>query len=426
MALFAQVVELSHSVRSLTVTRSNCCERFMTTYMDELMFRTSRAKLMLPWLSALTKNTILSRLAIDLQGFGAKECCDFFRTVAASNTLQRVIVRNITVFKDLREAFSQIDQALLSRKVLIDDLHVRPLNIPALPECTLVTAVTVSYNHIERVHEFRSALSVLMKCPHITSLSVHTLTDMYEDNVQNDIAAYIRVASTLKNFKLRLPVGFHAFVPQDERSESHLIKALASNTNLQKITLSMMLSKMDCQTLALAALRIPTLSELSLANCGYCFNECFIPLFSRGMASNYNLLRVELPDCGMYDAENIIVQDVIRRNCGLIARAVRFIMGDRDPFCASALEPVSGHAKLVELVEDKAGVETTEAIAMIKRALLSIRGLDEYMRLSGVVKCSVQCLGQRDGGTQLVDLNEYCWLHIRQYLTLADIVKTST
>ncbi|KAL1478879.1 hypothetical protein MTO96_052296 [Rhipicephalus appendiculatus] len=81
--------------------------------------------------------------AIDLQGFGANECCDFFRTVAASNTLQRVIIRNITVFKDLREAFSQIDSSLLSRKVLIDDLHVRPLNIPALPQCTLVTAVTL-------------------------------------------------------------------------------------------------------------------------------------------------------------------------------------------------------------------------------------------------------------------------------------------
>ncbi|KAL1476874.1 hypothetical protein MTO96_036174 [Rhipicephalus appendiculatus] len=409
MAFFAQVVQLSQSVRSLTVTRSKCCERFTTTYLDELMFGTGRDKLMQPWLSALTKNTVLSKLAIDLQGFGAKECCDFFRTVAASNTLQRVIVRNISVFKDLRESLSQIESSLLSRKVLIDDLHVRPLNIPALPQCTLVTAVTLSYNHIERVHEFRSALSVLMKCPHITSLSVHTLTDMYEANVQNDIAEYIRVASTLKNFELRLPVGFYVLASQDERCASHLIKALASNTNLQKITLIMTLSKMDCQTLAHAAFHIPTLSELSLVNFGYCVNECFIPFFARGMANNYNLLRVELSDCGMYDAENIIVQDFTRRNCALIARAARFVMGDRDPFCARAREPVSIHAKLVELVQDKAGAETTEAVAMTRRALISIRGMDEYMGLSGVVKYSVQCFDQRDGGT--LTSSSGCKLH---------------
>ncbi|KAH8024260.1 hypothetical protein HPB51_022379 [Rhipicephalus microplus] len=164
MAFFAQVVDSSQTVRSLTVTRANCCERFTTTYLDELLLRTRRTKAMLPWISALAKNTLLYKLVIDLQGFAVEECCEFFRAVAASNTLQRTIVRNITVFKDLREAFSCMNSHLLSRKVLIDDLHVRPLNIPALPECTLVTTVTLSYHHIEKAQEFRSAFSVLMKC----------------------------------------------------------------------------------------------------------------------------------------------------------------------------------------------------------------------------------------------------------------------
>ncbi|KAH6940054.1 hypothetical protein HPB50_024577 [Hyalomma asiaticum] len=423
MAFFAEAIEQSHSVRSLTVRRSNCCERFMTAYLDQLMLRRSRTSAMLPWLSALSKNSTLSELAMDLQGFGVSECCEFFCAVAASNTLQRVIVRNITVEKDLREIFSKADISRLSRKVVIDDLHVRPLNIPALPECVLVTTVTLSYNHIETVDELRSALGVLMNCPHITSLGVHTLSDMYDDNVHKDIAAYIRTASRLKIFDLRLPVGFHMYAARP-RSESPLIKALASNTNLQKISLRMSLSRKDCHTLALAALRIPTLSELSLVSCGYGFSESFIPWFVHGMTSNFNLLHVELPDCGGYDAEKIIVQDVTRRNRSLVSRAARFVMGERDPFCACALEPVYGHPKLIDLVEAKTGVDTTEAIAMMKRALSSIQGLDEYMRLSGVVKHNVQCLGRRDGGTQLVDLNEYCWLHIRNYLTLEDVVET--
>ncbi|KAH7964556.1 hypothetical protein HPB51_027207 [Rhipicephalus microplus] len=395
------------------------------TYLDELLLRTRRTNAIQPWISAIAKNTLLHNLVIDLQGFAVEECCEFFRAVAASNTLQRVIVRNITVFKDLREAFNCMNSHLLSRKVLLDDLHVRPLNIPALPECTLVTTVTLSYNHIEKGQEFRSAFSVLMKCPHVTSLSVHTLPDIYEESLMNDIAAYIRVVPTLKNFELRFTVGHHVFASQYQRSESSLMRALASNTNLQKLTLSLTLSKMDCHRLAIAALRIPTLSDLSLVDCGYGVNECFTPLFAQRMTSNYNLLHVELPECRMYHTENIIVQDVTRRNCGLIARALRFVLGDRDPLCASALERVCGHAKLVELVEDRAVVETTEAIAMIKRALNSIRGLQEYMTLSGVVKNSVQSLRQRDGETNLVDLNEYCWLHIRQYLTLEDVAKAS-
>ncbi|KAH7981475.1 hypothetical protein HPB49_024467 [Dermacentor silvarum] len=138
---------------------------------------------------------------------------------------------------------------------------------------------------------------------------------------------------------------------------------------------------------------------------------------------NYTLLRVELPDCEEYEAEDIMVQDVTRRNCGLVALAARFVMGNEDPFCACALERVSGHAKLVELVESEAGVETTEAIAMIKRALASIRRLDEYVKFSGVVQHRVDCIRQQDGGAQLVGLNEYCWLHIRKYITLEDVVK---
>ncbi|KAL3242623.1 hypothetical protein MRX96_021011 [Rhipicephalus microplus] len=55
IAFFAQVVDSSQTVRSLTVTRANCCERFATTHLDELLLRTRRTKAMLPWNSALAK-----------------------------------------------------------------------------------------------------------------------------------------------------------------------------------------------------------------------------------------------------------------------------------------------------------------------------------------------------------------------------------
>ncbi|KAH7977335.1 hypothetical protein HPB49_000701 [Dermacentor silvarum] len=160
MALFAEVVERSQSLRTFSVTRLKCCKRFMTPYIDELMSSRSHAELMLPWLSALPKHTTLLKLEFDLQGVGVNECCDFFRAMAMNNSLQLVIVRNITLVNGLRKVFRLMGTCGLSGKLFTVDLHVRPLNIPDLPECPFVTTVTLSYNHIKRLEVFKPAFGV--------------------------------------------------------------------------------------------------------------------------------------------------------------------------------------------------------------------------------------------------------------------------
>ncbi|KAH7961936.1 hypothetical protein HPB52_013617 [Rhipicephalus sanguineus] len=47
--------------------------------------------------------------------------------------------------------------------------------------------------------------------------------------------------------------------------------------------------------------------------------------------------------------------------------------------------------------------------------------LHGFMRIAGVVRHQVQCFERTDGRVQLDSLNEYCWLHIRQYLKVADV-----
>ncbi|KAL3246248.1 hypothetical protein MRX96_057793 [Rhipicephalus microplus] len=77
-----------------------------------------------------------------------------------------------------------------------------------------------------------------------------------------------------------------------------------------------------------------------------------------------------------------------------------------------------GHPALPELLSELTSVSTAEVAAMVQSCLRSIEGMQEFMRLAGVVNEGVACSAREDGCMQLADLNEYCWSHIRRYIKL--------
>ncbi|KAL3196381.1 hypothetical protein MRX96_001712 [Rhipicephalus microplus] len=111
--------------------------------------------------------------------------------------------------------------------------------------------------------------------------------------------------------------------------------------------------------------------------------------------SNYRLLRLSLPACRDRDAELVFIRDVTRRNSSLVTRAARFVAGEEDAYCARGIEMMAGHSSLPQLV-------------------------CEMANMAGVVQYRVECFGLR--GRTLEHLNEDCWLQIRKYLKIADIV----
>lgn len=65
-------------------------------------------------------------------------------------------------------------------------------------------------------------------------------------------------------------------------------------------------------------------------------------------------------------------------------------------------------------------ISKQQALDKIAASLTNMAGLNEFMRLW---RCSRRdCLDSVDGSTQLVDLNEYCLRHIREYLKISDII----
>ncbi|KAL3246246.1 hypothetical protein MRX96_057791 [Rhipicephalus microplus] len=91
--------------------------------------------------------------------------------------------------------------------------------------------------------------------------------------------------------------------------------------------------------------------------------------------------------------------------------------------CAQALERVSSHPALPELVSELWSTTMEMAAASVRSCLRRIVGMQESMRLAGIVKKGVTyCCAPGEGCKQLADLNDDCWNHTRLYVKLYDMM----
>ncbi|XP_049523050.1 uncharacterized protein LOC125945323 [Dermacentor silvarum] len=335
----------------------------------------------------------------------------------------------------LREVCRRIRDGGLDQRVCIESYAVDPEDVPTLCSCQAVTSVMVSSFHFVDVAALGNAFNVIATCDHVTSLRV--FLDFFDNDAFASLAAYISGATSLRAIKLVIEIygsddeGDEILHEDDEslrQSISNLCEALSSNDSLTNIYLdsTIELRDQDCRVFADAALNNRQLYELILAAVKNTSVAVFLGRLLPRLGENYNLLRLEIPACLQPNDDMCAAQDVVRRNCDLINRATRFVMGDHGSECARPFELLSGHPALVENVLRKATwTKTDEAVAMTRNARQVLRNADlhMYMRLTGVVKERVECEVQEDGGAQLDQLNHYCWLEIARYLKLADIVE---
>uniref|UniRef100_A0A131YNY1 Nlr family card domain protein n=1 Tax=Rhipicephalus appendiculatus TaxID=34631 RepID=A0A131YNY1_RHIAP len=165
-----------------------------------------------------------------------------------------------------------------------------------------------------------------------------------------------------------------------------------------------------------------TLCDLSFYPDDYKSAVLLVRKLSPSFSANYTLLSMRLSKRRELGADWFTVADVVRRNFSLVTRAAHFVAGTRHKYCAAAAELVHFNPGLVTKVQELASVDEGEAVLRIKNSLKSFSELDEFMRMAGVVKESVACHRRDDGQTQLVDLGRDCWLCIRQYLKVGDIL----
>ncbi|KAH8021137.1 hypothetical protein HPB51_012532 [Rhipicephalus microplus] len=423
-SFFAEIVARNKTLRSMSIIWPRSC--VVTSIVEHPVGEAGRR--IQPWLLALPENTVLSSLTIDLLGFTEYECLAFFEALTRNTTLRKVTVSHLPAKSYLREICRMIRESSMAGKVHIQDIHVSFDNLAVLPDCPEVTMVTISSVHlIERDHIYSAFSDVLVECRTLTALHVCVHSYFFDHAIHLSMASYVNGATTLRSFELQIYVDRTERELEDRQTFEGpmcpLAHALLAHPHLIKITLmELRVNERDAWSLAEATLGSRALTEMTFAALGSRANEAFLRVAMSRIESNYRLLRLSLPACRDRDAELVFIRDVTRRNSSLVTRAARFVAGEEDAYCARGIEMMAGHSSLPQLVCEMANVEAGEAMAMIRRALNlpCLTSLNGFMKMAGVVQYRVECFGLR--GRTLEHLNEDCWLQIRKYLKIADIV----
>ncbi|KAH7950127.1 hypothetical protein HPB49_019813 [Dermacentor silvarum] len=119
-----------------------------------------------------------------------------------------------------------------------------------------------------------------------------------------------------------------------------------------------------------------------------------------------------------------IASELMRRNAARVSAAAKFVLGEDTRKGARVVESLHNHPRLLELVQEGARVTEAEAQEMARTALKRLRecSLDDYMRLTGVVKEKVERLDPDSKDGHLANLPAEIWLYVRQYLKITHVV----
>lgn len=357
----------SETLRSFGLYIGPCCEESVHRPQVLSSFATEGLR---PWIQPLKKNRSLRNLSLDLSWFDSGDFFALLRVLSTSQSLDVVTVRNLPDDGFLESFCRNMRQCRPKVQIIIENHSVGWLDLQTLQGCPELTAVTLTTGRLNDADLLRSALGKLATCKHLTSIRL--VLNVFDEMLHDAVATYIRSASEVRDIDLSLltdcspPVGDVRRV----KLERNIIQALSSNGKITRIKLQTRpLYGEDYLAFADAVLKNRRLYELSVRASRSAFGAVFMRRLLSGLETNYSLLHLDLPRCEAYDADMAAAQDITRRNRSLVERASRFVMGDRDPYCAGAIELVPQHPKLVEIVKQKAGVTEAAAVDMIKNAL---------------------------------------------------------
>ncbi|XP_077537895.1 uncharacterized protein LOC144149999 isoform X3 [Haemaphysalis longicornis] len=187
---------------------------------------------------------------------------------------------------------------------------------------------------------------------HITCLDLYLdILDLPDELLSSVFATFLGATHSLKTLKLRFSWDMLLFDCQEG-----LMDGLAHNTSLREVRIEVEEARNDffvfSERLADIVIGSRNVSRVYLDTpcCGGC---AFLQSLSTGIADNYTVFSVAVPDCicSEFKRHWFKVWDTTRRNCNLLTDAADFARGARrDRHCALALDRMHSHPELVEEV----------------------------------------------------------------------------
>ncbi|KAL1475327.1 hypothetical protein MTO96_037377 [Rhipicephalus appendiculatus] len=191
-----------------------------------------------------------------------------------------------------------------------------------------------------------------------------------------------------------------------------VVSALAKNSSIVKLGLvQFQLEAAHLEALCRNAREHRSLTEVVLTPTYTTLDECCIPYFNR-ISEDFCAAALQL-------------RDVVRQNASWMNAAVKYVLGDISADGASAVDELLVHPRLVERVRDEGRVTDAKAREMVKLAVSRVRNMDvhDFLWLTGVVnQGQASRLDHDSQELHILDLPTDCWLHLRQFLKINDVV----
>lgn len=385
---------------------SPCSERYDT---DDFGVLSGRVH---PWLSILRNNRSLEELRLQLSGFSPAECAAFLKELSASPNLKKVTIEDLYLYFSCRGRRTCNDA---SGKETVASASDRPDVV--LLGCKQLRKIRVRFHDACDRLWFAMALEALHLCQHVTSLEIDFNLSSIDERVACVAAEYIEKTKVLKSFTLTFEGSVDA--PGNGSSECRmwLLSGLSRNGSVTKFTLkTMVLDELQSILLAKTVRSSTKICNLRLFATSRSI-DAFVNHLSPEFSENSTLVSIDF-DVGIValTPQYFAVKEVVRRNFSLVTRAAHFVMGNSSRRCINALELVADSPALIDKVCELASVPEEEAIGKVRDGLRNLRGLDDFMRATGVVSRRVSCERLSQGERRLDDLDDDSWFHVRSFL----------
>ncbi|KAL1478118.1 hypothetical protein MTO96_035207 [Rhipicephalus appendiculatus] len=374
-------------------------------------------------LQALAGNKTLEELTLSLSWYEADEWWPFFTALASNASLQKINVSEFTR-EDVTEIFRAVRETGVQERFFVGAHHDFEDTVVTLTECKQLSCIEIDSTILPRFEPLLTASCLMQSCSHMTSLCMVLKTGLFNVTVSSLITQCITGAMALRELELAfLPSG--PLLNADHTMQRALVQALSVNKTIRSLHIwGLRFDETETQMLADTLQSSRKLCEFSFFPHDDESTVSFLRQLSPIVSSNYTLLGVHLTERFDLGGEFFTVAEVVRRNNLLVTRATHFVKGTMHKYCAEAFELVHSTPGLLASVQNSASVDENQAVLKIRKSLNNFFEIDVFMKVAGVVKVSVECHPRDDGKIQLVDLNRDCWLHIRRYLMVSDILHT--
>ncbi|KAH8038075.1 hypothetical protein HPB51_021632 [Rhipicephalus microplus] len=350
---------------------------------------------------ALSQNSTLEHLTLCIHVWSVDQWRPFFSVASKHGSLKMVTIEAVDrLYCLMHGVVQQLELSGIEQKVCFRaSCSIESLLASDCRRCSSLEVCLAHRRYGETYYNGGILLPVLQQLPTLTHLTVSSVALERECRAKfSAITDYIATTSTLKNLSLQYQECHQETGPS---LCSLLSQSLLLNTSITELGFGQ--SGDPCDGLALLGDVVRQSVVLRRINF---FGWYVLP---------YSLfVQRLLVDVSRYDAL-----------CGVTWRSEslsEWIDSWTIRYCAAGLERVYRNPALLTELAEVLSIDEAEARERVRQRVRSIEGLQDFMRLAGVVKECVTCLPSEDGSTQLDALNEDCWSHVRRYLQLSDLL----